>query len=145
MQSIGTTEWLNNRPTRGPLAQSISSFQKAAAARDLLVPAINSLRHVPSWAILATVLLATSGICATAIARSRAEFQSSSGQRERLVSEIDFVRSANASLQVEIRRLTNDPNAIELAARERLGMVKANDVVVTMESINSSSMVSFVR
>lgn len=145
MQSIGTTEWLNNRPTKGPLAQSIASFQKAAAARDLLVPAINGLRHVPSWAILATVLLATSGICATAIARSRAEFQSSSGQRERLVSEIDFVRGANASLQVEIRRLTNDPNAIELAARERLGMVKANDVVVTMESINSSSMVSFVR
>jgi cell division protein FtsB len=145
LQSIGTTEWLNNRPNRGPLAQSISSFQKAAAARDLIVPAINGLRHVPSWAILATVLLASSAICATVIARSRAEFRSSSGQRERLVSEIDFVRGANASLHVEIRRLTNDPNTIELAARERLGMVKANDVVVTMESINSSSMVSFVR
>lgn len=145
MQSIGTTEWLNNRPSRGPLAQSISSFQKAAAARDVLVPAINGLRHFPSWAVLATVLLATSGICATVIARSRAEFRSSAGQRERLASEIDFVRGANASLQVEIRRLTNDPNTIELAARERLGMVKANDVVVTMDSINSSSMVSFVR
>jgi len=145
LQSLGTTEWLNNRPTSGPLAQSISSVQKAAAARDLVVPAINGLRHVPSWAILATVLLATSGICATVIARSRAEFRASSGQRERLASEIEFVRGANASLQVEIRRLTNDPNTIELAARERLGMVKANDVVVTMESINSSSMVSFVR
>ena len=48
-------------------------------------------------------------------------------------------------MQAEIHRLTNDPNTIELAARERLGMVKANDVVVTMESINSSGMVSFVR
>ena len=145
MQSIGTTEWLNNRPTRGPLAQSISSLQKAEAARDLVIPAINGLRLVPSWAILATILLAPSAICATVIVRSTAEFRSSSGHRERLVSEIDVVRGANASLQMEIHRLTNDPNTIELAARERLGMVKANDVVVTMESINSSSMVSFVR
>ena len=145
MQSIGTTEWLNNRPTRGPLAQSISSFQRAEAARDLLIPAINGLRLVPGWAILASVLLAASAICATVIVRSRAEFQSSSDQHEKLVNEIDSVRSANTSLQLEIHRLTNDPNTIELAARERLGMVKANDVVVTMESINSSGMVSFVR
>ena len=145
MQSIGTTEWLNNRPTRGPLAQSISSFQKAEAARDLVIPAINGLRLVPSWVILATVLLAASAICATVVVRSRAEFRSFSGQRERLVSELDVMRGANTSLQAEIHRLTNDPNTIELAARERLGMVKANDVVVTMESINSSGMVSFVR
>ena len=145
MQSIGTTEWLNNRPTRGPLAQSISPFQKAEAARALVIPAISGLRLIPSWAIFATVLLAASAICATVMLRSRAEFRSSSGQYDRLGSEIDFVRSANASLQVEIHRLTNDPSTIELAARERLGMVKANDVVVTMESINSSGMVSFVR
>ena len=79
------------------------------------------------------------------VVRSRAEFRSFSGQRERLVSELDVMRGANTSLQAEIHRLTNDPNTIELAARERLGMVKANDVVVTMESINSSGMVSFVR
>ena len=145
MQSIGTTEWLNNRPTRGPLAQSISSFQRAGAARDLLIPAINSLGLVPGWAILATVLLAASAICATVIVRSRAEFRSASGQQERLVNEIDLVRGANASLQSDIHKLTNDPSAIELAARERLGMVKANDIVVTMESINSSDVVSFVR
>jgi len=145
LESIGTTEWLNNRPTRGPLAQSISSFQRAEAARDLLNPAINGLRLVPGWAILASVLLAASAICATVIVRSRAEFQSSSDQHEKLFNEIDSVRSAKTSLQLEIHRLTNDPNAIELAARERLGMVKANDVVVTMESINSSGVVSFVR
>ena len=145
MHTIGTTEWLNNRPTSGPLAQSISSFQKAEAARDLLIPAINGLRLIPSWAILATVLLAASAICATVVVRSRAEFRSFSGQRDKMVSEIDFLRGTNASLQVEIRRLTNDPKTIELAARERLGMVKANDVVVTMDSVNSSSMVSFVR
>jgi len=145
LQSIGTTEWLNNRPTRGSLAQSISPFQKAEAARDLVIPAISGLRLIPSWAIFATVLLAASAICATVMVRSRDEFRSSSGQYDRLVSEIDFVRGANASLLVEIHRLTNDPSTIELAARERLGMVKANDVVVTMESINSSGMVSFVR
>ena len=145
MQSIGTTEWLNNRPRRGPLAQSITSVQAVEVARDFLIPAISGLRLVPGWAILATVLLAASAICATVIVRSRAEFQSSSGQHERIVNEIDLVRGANASLQLETHRLTNDPNAIEVAARERLGMVKATDVVVTTGSIKSSSMVSFVR
>ncbi|MFN2577345.1 MAG: septum formation initiator family protein [Pyrinomonadaceae bacterium] len=145
MQSIGTTEWLNNRPTRGPLSQSISSLQRAEAARDFIIPAVNSIRSVPSWTILASVLLAASAICATVVVRSRAEFRSFASQRETLASEIDLVRGANASLQVDIHRLTHDPNAIELAARERLGMVKANDVVVPMESINSSRTVSFVR
>ncbi|PYS70563.1 MAG: hypothetical protein DMF73_12630 [Acidobacteria bacterium] len=127
------------------MAQSITSVQAVEVARDLLIPAISGLRLVPGWAILATVLLAASAICATVIVRSRAEFQSSSGQHERIVNEIDLVRGANTSLQLEIHRLANDPNAIEVAARERLGMVKATDVVVTTGSIKSSSMVSFVR
>jgi cell division protein FtsB len=47
-------------------------------------------------------------------------------------------------LQRDIQRLTKDPSAIELAARERLGMVKANDIVVTMDSIQRSESVSKV-
>jgi len=65
-----------------------------------------------------------------------------------MASEIDSIRRANTSLELEIRRLTNDRNAIELAARERLGMVMPNDIVVPIDSTNSASnlrSLSFVR
>jgi cell division protein FtsB len=50
-------------------------------------------------------------------------------------SEIQSLRLANEGLRLDIQRLTQDPRAIEFAARERLGMVKATDIVVTMDSI----------
>jgi cell division protein FtsB len=49
---------------------------------------------------------------------------------------------------LEIQRLTTDSGTIELAARERLGMVRPNDIVVPVESLNSPAKVealSFVR
>jgi cell division protein FtsB len=49
--------------------------------------------------------------------------------------EIDAVRRVNDSLRLEIRRMTNDPNIIESAARTRLGMVRPNDVVIPIESV----------
>jgi cell division protein FtsL len=103
---------------------------------------------VPSWVVLAMIILAASGVCCTVIVRSRAEFKTSSSQYQGMTSEIDSMRQANQSLQMEINRLTNDSHAIELAARQRLGMVRPNDVVVPIESISSSTSLgtlSFVR
>jgi cell division protein FtsB len=93
-------------------------------------------------------MLATTAICATAIIRSRGELRASSVQRVKVESEIQSLRDANQSLQRDIQRLTKDPSAIELAARERLGMVKASDIVVTMDSLQSATSaksVSFVH
>lgn len=117
------------------------------AARDFVLPTIDA-RLIPSWVILATVLLATAAICGTVVLRARAELSASSAQRQSVESEIQSLRGANQSLQRDILRLTKDPSAIELAARERLGMVKASDVVITTESMRQASnenTVSFVR
>src|SRR5436190_15382903 len=111
-------------------------------ARELVLPAINGVRTLPSWVLLTTIVLATTAICRTAVIRSRAELNASSAQRTKIESEIQTLRGANQGLQRDIQRLTRDPRAIELAARERLGMVKSNDVVVTMESIKSSANIS---
>jgi len=94
------------------------------------------------------IVLATTAVCGTVIVKARAEFQASTIQRDRVVSEIDSLRRANGSLELEIRRLTNDSNTIELTARERLGMVMPSDIVVPIESINSAARLrtlSFVR
>jgi len=85
------------------------------------------------------ILIATLGICATVIARSRAEFNVSSLEYGRIALEVDSIRRANTSLQVEIGRMANDPSTIESAARERLGMVRPNDIVIPIESIRTVS------
>ena len=150
MQSLGNTDWLLNRAATKPaIAQRIDVLgNPGLAARDLVLPAIDGARLIPSWVILATVLLATAGICGTVVLRARAELNASSAQRQSVESQIQSLREANQSLQRDILRLTKDPSAIELAARERLGMVKASDIVITTESMQQASnvnTVSFVR
>jgi cell division protein FtsB len=71
--------------------------------------------------------------------RSRAELKASSSQFDRITTQVDALRRSNASLQIEIHRMTTDPATIEAAARERLGMVRPNDIVVPVESIRPVS------
>ena len=149
MYSLGTTGWLNNRtPTRNIAAQSVSVFPVRTQASDLIFPAIQAARLIPSWVLLATVMVATTGICASVIAHSRARFGAASTQRERVATEIDSLKRSNQLLQFEIKKLTTDSNTIELAARERLGMVRPTDIVIPVEAISSSERLgalSFVR
>jgi len=136
LQSLGTTEWLINRSvSRGLVYQPSAVLNRQGTVRELVVPAVNWLGLVPSWVVFTTILLATTAICGTVILRSRAELRASSSQQQMVESEIQSLRLANEGLRIDIQRLTQDPNAIEFAARERLGMVKATDIVVTMESI----------
>jgi cell division protein FtsB len=136
VQSIGTTEWLVNRQvSRGFVYQSSAVFNQQGTVRELVVPAVNWLGLVPSWVVFATILLATTAICGTVILRARAELRASSNQRQMVESEIQSLRLGNEGLRMDIQRLSGDPSAIEFAARERLGMVKATDIVVTMDSI----------
>jgi len=136
LQSVGTTEWLINRSVSGGLVyQSSAALNRPGTVRELVVPAVNWLGLVPSWVVFTTILIATTGICGTVILRSRAELRASTSQRQIVESEIQSLRQANEGLRTDIQRLTQDPSAIEFAARERLGMVKATDIVVTMDSI----------
>jgi len=136
LQSLGTTEWLINRSvSRGLVYQSSAVLNRQGAVRELVVPAVNWLGLVPSWVVFTTILLATTAICGTVILRARAELRASTGQQQTVASEIQSLRVANEGLRTDIQRLTQDPSAIEFAARERLGMVKATDIVVTMDSI----------
>ncbi len=139
------TEWLRNRAPRfGVVAQTLPM----RSATDLVVPAVRSLNLLPSWTLLAMIVLAATAVCATVIVKSRSEFQASFGQQQQMLAEIDALGRANHSLELEIKRLTNDSGTIELAARERLGMVMPSDIVVPIESVTSNTTlrtVSFVR
>ena len=149
MNRTGNTYWLSSRqmtqPTVGP---ALPVLPVRGLSRELIPASISWLGLIPSWVLLAMILLATLGICSTVILRTRAEARASSFQYERMATEIDAMHRSNASLQTEIRRMTGDPGMIESVARERLGMVRPNDIVVPIESIQSVSnlgTLSFVR
>jgi cell division protein FtsB len=48
-------------------------------------------------------------------------------------SDVEGLRNANQNLRREIEQLHNDPRTIEAAARIRLNMVRANEIVVPVE------------
>jgi cell division protein FtsB len=149
LNRVGNTYWLNNRQvTHRVAAQVLPTVADRDLTRELFPTIIRSLRLIPSWILLAMILLATLGICSTVIVRSRVELKASTFEYGRMTSEIASIRRANTSLQVEIRRMANDPVTIESAARERLGMVRPNDIVVPMDSMGrlpKFGTLSFVR
>jgi cell division protein FtsL len=85
------------------------------------------------------VILATTAVCSTVIMRARAEFRESADQLTRMTSQAEVLRHENNDLQNQIHRLSSDATTIELAARERLGMVRPDDVVLPIESISLKS------
>ena len=146
MYNVRTIGWLNNRAAAPDIA--VQTVPRAAPSREIFRTLVGAMEFIPSWVVLAMIIVAASAVCCTVIIRSQGEFAASASQQRSVISEIDSLRGANQSLQVEINRLTNDSHAIELAARQRLGMVRPNDVVVPIESISSPTSLgtlSFVR
>ena len=149
MHNVRTISWLANRAlTHDIVPQAVPVPSSGASASHIAGIALGWINIIPSWVILAMIIFAGSGVCVTVILRAQTEFKASSSQHQGMLADIDSVRRTNDLLQLEINHLTNDSSAIELAARERLGMVRPNDVVVPIESVTSSSSLgtlSFVR
>ena len=149
MNIAGNTYWLTNRPpTQQITARAFPEMSVRDLSQDIVPATVRGLRLIPSWIILGMILLATLGICATVLIRTRAESRASQVQHQQMLDEIAATRRANESLKIEIRRMTTDPNIIESAARLRLGMVRPNDVVIPVEPAKQGAAfgtLSFVR
>jgi cell division protein FtsB len=149
LTTSGHIYWLSNRQTNQfAVAKALPGLSQPSGISAAIPAAIQRLALIPPRAILGMILLAAVGICSTVIHRSRAQFTASALQYQRMTSEIDVMRRSNSSLAVEIGRMASDPAVIESSARARLGMVRANDIVVPIGSLGSSSrseLVSLVR
>ena len=51
----------------------------------------------------------------------------------RMQNDVQDLRNTNQTLRVEIEQLRSDPRTIEAAARTRLNMVRANEIVIPVE------------
>ena len=126
---------------------SAAGFYVDTKTRDLINVGVR-LTRVPFWVIFATVMLAATAVCATVILSAQNQLRGASTEYQRMAAQIASLHQANQRLEVDVRRITSDTSAIEVAARERLGMVRPTDVVVPIEPQNNSSTlgtVSFVR
>lgn len=111
-----------------------------APARDLSLDLIGTRAEVrrrggvvPSWVVFTTIILATFALCVSVTVRTRAEMNSASQQFEKISADVENLRSVNAAIANEVTRLSSDPRTIESAARARLNMVRANEIVVPVE------------
>jgi len=149
LSRVGNSYWLSTRQTNQSVAgQRITALSVREFSRDLLPTALHGLRLIPSWILLAMILVATLGICSTVILRSREELKVSTLEYGQIGDEVASIRRSNNALEVQISRIASDPGAIESAARERLGMVKPSDIVVPIEStspVSNFGTLSFVR
>ena len=139
--------WGNNR-TVGLAEQAAVVFPSRVSAHEIIIPTLKWFAIVPPWVLLTAVLMATTGVCITVLTHAHSELERAQAHQQSMATQIASLRQNNGILQGEIKSLTNDSNAIELAARDRLGMVRPNDIVIPLESItalSSSRSISFVR
>ena len=113
--------------TRG-MAEDVSSVA-TAPPRDV---ATRGRLSIPSWVFFCMITLATFALCITVTMRTHAEMRGAEQKFEGMSTDVERLEKTNDSLRREVQRLRSDPRAIEAAARTRLNMVRANEVVVPL-------------
>ena len=138
MSRVANTYWVDERirsqrvtPRTGA---SLASVQQISA--EILGSRTEVRRRggiIPSWVVFGMILLATFAVCVTVNMRTHAKVQIAAQQLSSMETDVEALRTINATLKAEVQSLRTDPRTIELAARSRLNMVRANEYVVPIE------------
>ena len=89
---------------------------------------------VPSWVLFSMIILATFALCVTVTMRTHAGMREAAQKYELMDTEVRSLRQSNAVIESEVQRLRRkNKHAVEEAARERLNMVRADELVVPVE------------
>lgn len=138
MSRAGNTYWVDERIRSqrvSPRASaSLASVQQISI--DILGTRTEVRRRggiIPSWVVFGMILLATFAVCLTVNMRTHAKVQVAAQQLNAMQTDVEALRTVNATLKAEVQRLRIDPRTIELAARSQLNMVRANEYVVPVE------------
>jgi cell division protein FtsB len=138
LNKAANTYWVDDRLRAQRVAAR--SLPSLAPARDLSREIIGTRTEVrrrggiiPSWVVFGMIILATFALCATVTMRAMAEARSAAQQHEKINADVEALRHSNSALKEEVGNLRSDRHAIETAARTRLNMVRANEIVVPVE------------
>ena len=88
---------------------------------------------IPSWVVFSMIMLATFAVCVTVTIRTHAGMRTAATRFQQASTEVEKSRGDNAALRERVERLRSDPRVIETTARERLNMVRSNEIVVPLE------------
>ena len=138
MSRVANTYWVDERIRAQQVAPRASA--SLASVQEISIGIVGTRSEVrrrggiiPAWVVFAMVILAIGAVCVTVNMRTRAKAQIASVQLSTMESDVQALRSLNQSLRTEVEKLKSDPRTIELAARSRLNMVRANEYVVPLE------------
>src|SRR5829696_8105246 len=88
---------------------------------------------VPSWVVFSMIMLATFAVCITVTMRTHAARGAAEQRFVQMATDVQGIRETNKALRRDVERLQSDPRTREAAARARLNMVRANEVVVPLD------------
>jgi cell division protein FtsB len=88
---------------------------------------------IPSWVVFSMIMLATFAVCVTVTMRTHAARGAAEQRFGQMEAEVQGIRQKNEALRRDVERLRMDPRTRETAARARLNMVRANEVVVPLD------------
>ena len=140
MNKAANSYWIDSRlTTQRPLIRTLRLVPDAPArpqsvgATMTRADARRSNFAIPSWVVFSMIVLATFAMCVTVTIRTHAGMRAAEQKYNSINSDVERLRNTNATLDREVSRLRTDPRAIEAAARKRLNMVRADEVVVPIK------------
>ena len=138
MSRVINSYWVDERIRAQRVVPRVSS--PFASVREISLDIIGSPAEVrrrggviPAWVIFGMIILGTFAVCVAVTMRTRTRMSLASQQYVRMQGDVEQLRNTNQSLRLEIQQLSSDPRTIEAAARTRLNMVRANEIVVPVE------------
>lgn len=138
MNKAVNTYWTDTRlAVQQPVARTLPlGTPVRELSRELIGTRVEVRRRgglIPSWAVFTMIMLATFALCVTVTMRTHAELRAAEQRHAQMNADVETLRNTNESMRREVERLRSDPRAIEAAARTRLNMVRANELVVPVE------------
>ena len=111
-------------PVAPPAVESIGTARASVRRRQIALP---------SWVVFCMIMLATFAVCVTVTIRTHAGMGAAEKKFEQASTQVETIKSDNAMLRERVERLRTDRRAIEATARERMNMVRPNEIVVPLE------------
>ena len=138
MNKVANSYWTDSRlAAQRPASRGLSLPLSAAELSRELVGTRAEVRRrggiIPSWVVFTMIMLATFALCVSVTMRTHAQMLGAGQRYAQMDADVQSLRNSNESLRHEVERLRKDPRAIESAARTRLNMVRANEIVIPVE------------
>lgn len=83
-------------------------------------------------ALVLMVILAASAICVSVYTRTNSEYEAATARHRSVAAKVEELRVETERKAREVQMLKTDPEIIESCARQELGLVRSNDVVIKL-------------